>query len=462
MAQFSANLSTANQQLLTAKAAAAVSVNLLAPSGAIKAAVGDILAAAAPVAKFVNTANAKLASLVSAINDPISISFSAGQPYGGTFITSSVVDQLTPVDFNVSLNVSTQAVALLSAQQLLALSLRIADIQSLQLSLNASISVGGGISISTDLNLAAALAVVFSGVQINLRLGFSVDIGVSTNISPLAAGVQISALTGISIAPLTVNPDINALANFVSYVSPSFPNIPGIAGVAASIWVDNLGAATNVSGATVVGIPKGITTGSYTDITGATSNYAVQPSVNIVNFSQEQNKFNLVVALAIDHGLTTTLTQLMGASPVTPNTTLVVKTRLDSVAQRGDAAMLYTMLSLLTATDIPYPQEHIITLLTNLNPSDQPNVSTTPPPVTASGMPIETVSNPLTTSQLITYINSILVLTGITAAQLFSRNTCTGVLCSLPLLNVGLIKRTNKIIAETLLSTTTVEMANMF
>ena len=116
------NLSGVESQALSALAAGKKVVNLLSPGGATGAAVSDILKAAGSVVQLVNTAEAALATFKTHTNDPITSAFSSGQPYGGTFITSPIVSQITPASLDQSSSSTTQNLSQISQQQQTALS----------------------------------------------------------------------------------------------------------------------------------------------------------------------------------------------------------------------------------------------------------------------------------------------------------------------------------------------------
>jgi hypothetical protein len=440
----SSNITVVQQQALTSLVAGSRVVNLLSPVGAVGAAVGDILAAAGSVVNFVNTANAALTTLVTPINDPIGTSFSAGQPYGGTFITSPTVTQLTPVNFSQSLNTSTQSLSQLSPAQQIALSAQT------------------GVMLLTDADLAVAMATVFSLTQANFKLAFSINLAASTTVITPPVFTSITTAPTVAIAPLTATPNMTALSAFVAQVSSAFPNITGIEGVAASVWVDGLGVTVGSTGAAIVGVPADISSGSYNDITTAASGLipGLIP-VTVVDYSYQQNQFNLVTALAIDHGLSATLTALMATSMVTDATLQVIKNRLNSVAQLGDAAMLDTMFTILGANNIPNAPALLTNLLVNLNPSDQATTSVAPT-ITASGITLDTATPSLSTSSLLTYINSMLSLVGTTIQTLCTQNTCNSIFCSQSLLNIPMIKKINLALITSLLGQSTVQLAYMF
>jgi len=438
------SITTVEQQALSTLVAGARVVSLLSPGGATNAAVGDILAAAGSAIQFVNTANAALSILTTPIKDPIGTSFSTGQPYGGTFITSPTVTQLTPVNFSQSLNATTQALSLLSLAQQVALAAQT------------------GITLLTDADLAIAMAVVFSQTQANFKLAFSIDLTNSASFTPIPYATIPIVDTTITILPLTASPDMTALSDFITQVAISFPNVVGIAGVAASIWVGGLGVAVDASGVDILGIPSTISTGSYGDIiTAAGGLVSGLAPVTIVDYSFQQNQFNLVTALAIDHGLSGTLTSLMGSSMVTDVTRQVIKNRLASVSQRGDALTLSVMFTILGVNNIPDAPGILTNLLTNLQPSDQTTTGKSPT-VVSSGIVLATATPTYTTSQLITYINSMLTQIGTTINTLCSQNTCNSIFCSLPLLNVAMMRKINQTILTELLSSSVVEMAYMF
>lgn len=443
MSSPSTNLTAIESQALTALAAGGRVANLLSPSGATNAAVKDILAAAGDVVSLVNTANAVLSTFTSPINDPIGSTFSQGQPYGGTFITSPTITQLTPVDFSSLASASTQVLSLLSLAQ------------------QAALSAQTGITLTTDADLAAAMALQFSQIQSNYKLSFSINLADDSAITPAVSSDTTTPTTTVAIQPLTLQPNVTALSNFVSQISGSFPNTPGVAGVAASIWVDGLGVSVSPTGSPISGVPSGIDSGVYSDITNASSGITSTPSISVVDYSYQQNQFNFVVALAIDNGLTETLSSLLTTSMKTPATTQVIKNRLQSVAQRGDAAMLNSMLTSLGTNNIPNPIALMTTLLLNLNPSDQ-TTNTTPLNITASGIQLTTTTTPMTTSELLSYIEAMLALVGTTINDICTQNTCNDVFCGQRLLNVSMIKGINKQIIEELLDTATVEMAYMF
>ena len=435
------NLTAVESKALSALAAGGRVANLLSPGGATSAAVGDILAAAGEVVSLINTVDSALATFTSPINDPIGSSFSSGQPYGGTFITSPTVTQLTPVNFNQTSSSSTQNLSQLSSAQQAALSART------------------GVTLTTDADLATAMATLFSQTQANAKLAFSIDLTDTSAIVPPTTTTNTPTST-VTIPPLTRQPDVNALSNFISQVVGSFPNTPGIAGVAASIWVDGLGVSVDSTGAPITGIPSGISSGIYADITGSASGMTGATPVTIVDYSQQQNQFNLVVALAIDNGLIGTFTSLLGTSMTNSATTQVIKNRLSSVAQRGDAAMLSAMFTALGVNNIPSAVTLITSLLTSLNPSDQSGGAL--PTITASGIPLTTTTTPITTTALIAFINAMLALVGTTIQAICSQNTCNSVFCSQTLLNAPMIRAINRKVITELLGSTVVEMAYMF
>ena len=511
----STNLSAIEGAALSAVASGARAVSMLAPVGAIGAAVGDILSAAGDVVDFVNTAEAALASFISPINDPIRVAFSVGQPHGGVFITAPTVTNVVPVNFSASLSISTSLVSRFSAAQLLALAARVAVGEFI-----GPISISAGISITTDAELSIAMALMFSQIQVNLKLGFSIDISDDSIILPLVASESLSftvttngittttatsetitptsvtiitsglsntngttvsvsnttistttsnyyqttnttvVFTTVVIPPISLSPNVAALSAFVAGIAGSFPNIPGIEGVAASIWTDNLNTSTGDSGSPITGVPSNIPSGVYNDITTITNNIISVSPITVVDYSYQQNQFNLIVALSIDNSLGTTLASLLGSSLVTSTTTKIIKNRLKSVAQRGDVVMLNTLITLLGQTGIPDPTSLLITLLTNLNPSDQPIRTATK--TIASGITITTTTTPLTTAQMIASLNTILASLNMTIQELCCLNTCNSIFCSQSLLNVPFIKSMNRAVLEGLLGTEPVDMAYMF
>ena len=444
MASVTTNLTLSESQALSALVTGGRVANLLTPGGAVNAAVNDILSAAGGVISLVNTANSALSSFARvAINDPITTSYSTGQPYGGTFITSPTTALMTQVDFNQSLISSTQALSQLSLAQQIALSAQT------------------GTVLNNDADLSAALAVQFSSYQSNLKLSFSINLSNDINFVPITVPSTTTTSSYVYITPLTYSPNISALSDFVTQVSISFPNVPGIAGVAASIWVDGLGVSVSSSGTPLTGIPSNIDNGIYGDITNSANKIVSLPTVNVVDYSYQQNQFNLLTALAIDNGLSSTLTSLLGSSLVNNATTQVIKNRLESVARRGDANMLLTMTTILGVNNTPNLLDLLTYLLFSLNPSDQTN-SNIIPSIIASGIPITTTSSVLTTAQLIYCINSLFTLLGITINDICNQNTCDSIFCSQHILNVSIMKKINKTILTELLDSDTVNMAYMF
>ena len=168
MASVTTNLTLSESQALSALVTGGRVANLITPGGAVNAAVNDILSAAGGVISLVNTANSALSSFARvAINDPITTSYSTGQPYGGTFITSPTTALMTQVDFNQSLISSTQALSQLSLAQQIALSAQT------------------GTVLNNDADLSAALAVQFSSYQSNLKLSFSINLSNDINFVPI-------------------------------------------------------------------------------------------------------------------------------------------------------------------------------------------------------------------------------------------------------------------------------------
>lgn len=437
------NLSVVQQQALSAVASGQRVVNMLTPGGAARSSVGDILAAATNVVQFVNTANAALSNFRTFTNDPITTSFSTGQPYPGAFITSPTVTQLTPVNFSQLLSATTQTLSQLSAAQ------------------QAAITGRTGVILTTDADLATAMASMFNQLQSNSTLAFSVDLANTTSFVPITPQI-VTTPTTISIPPLTMSPDMVALSNFVSSISASFPNTPGIEGVAASVWVGNLGVSVSDTGVPYAGVPSSISSGLYNDITTLAGTFAPSTTpITIVDYSFQQNQFNVLVAAAIDNGLSSTLSTLMATPLATTVTTQVIKNRLSSVALRGDASMLSVLFTTLGVNDIPNAHSLLAMLLGNLQPSDQVSGKSTPK-VTASGIPLTTTTTSMTTAQMIVTIQAMLTQTGVTIQQICSQNTCNSVFCSQNLLNIPLIKSINTKVIEALLDTTTVQMALMF
>jgi hypothetical protein len=475
MAIAALNLAATEQQALTALVAGRNVANMLSPGGAVGAAVGDILAAAGQIVPFINTVDAALATFTSPRNDPIAASFSSGQPYGGTFITSPTVTQLTPVDFSQLQSTSTQLLSQLSPAQ------------------QAALSAQTGVVLTSDADLAIAMAAQFDWAQTNLKLAFSIDLTDTEAITPAApvtattttsmtangstvttatstisggiaavGGLTTTRATTVTVPPLTANPNVAAMSAFAVDMVGSFPNTPGLAGVVASVWVDGLGVSVSSTGIALSGVPSDIAGGIYTDITNAAAGMvpAAVP-VTIVDYSTQQNRFNVLVALAIDHGLSSTLATLMTADLVTPASRQVIKNRLVSVAQRGDAAMLSTLCTALGANNIPGAAMLLTTLLTNLQPSDQA-AAISSLTITASGIALSTTGASLTTAQLVTYIEGLLALAGLTIEAICCQSTCNSTFCSQSLLNVSLIKRMNPAVIEALLDPMTVQMAMMF
>ncbi len=486
---------------LAAIEAAARNSNLLSPAGAIGAAVGDVLAAAANIPALINTANAALSTFALPTNDPLTTAFSTGQPYGGAFITSPTITQMTPVDFSSILTASTSALAQLLPAQI------------------AALAVQTGITIATDADLALAMAAVFVNVQRNLQLAFETDISLVGNINgtsntqaeliadvipgvttqqlsftnsagnPVVATVPISGgsvgsltLTGVgavpssyttvAIPPLTLAPNLTALALFITSLLPSFPNIPGLPGVAASVWVDNLGVSVDSTGAAINGVPPMIPVGVLTDIaTNATAVAAVTPPAP-TNYAQTQNYFNTVVALAIDNGVVSMLPTLLASASTTATTRQVVQNRLPSVAQRGDSAMLSTLIGILGATAVASPLALMTTLITHANtPTTSSAALTTANGIVvpgggvltlASGMPIGTNMTQVADNVLANTITTLLATLGLTNQVIFIQNTCDSVMCGLNLINVALVTKAHPASAVALLDSTTVAMAGMF
>ncbi|CAK9254159.1 unnamed protein product [Sphagnum jensenii] len=465
----STNLTGVQSQALTALAAGGQVVNLLSPSGATKAAVGDILAAAGDIVSLINTADATLASFTGLLRDPIAASFSTGQPYAGAFITAPTVSQIVPVDFSSALSVSTTALSLLSDTQ------------------QAVLSAQTGVTLVSDADLATAMATVFSNVQSDFKLAFSIDLA---TVTPTAIAPTIAASTTltISIPPLTVSPNITALSNFITASTASFPNVIGLAGVAASIWVDGLGVSVSSTGTPVSGVPAEIDSGVYGDImTAANTIQTPTTPITVVDYSYQQNQYNLVMAMAIDNGVTAGVTNLLTSPLMTAATTQLIKNRLSSVVQRGDLVMLNTLISALGANNVPNGAGLITSVLTNIQPTDQtptvtPSVittggatngtatsvstsqtsSVTPPIVTASGITIGTTTNFMTIAEAITQIEAALTALGLTIATICSQNTCGVTFSSQALLNTTLMQQFNQPILKALLDPTTVEMAMMF
>lgn len=439
------NLTPIESQAMSALVVGGQTANLLTPVAATSAAVSDILAAAGEVVRIGDTTNAALANFNARVNDPITTSFSTGQPYGGAFITASTVSQITPVNFDRSLSSSTQTLSRVPPAQARALSART------------------DVVITSDADLATAMAVVFANTAAEFKQAFSIDLTDDAAITPVRPGASSPGVGPVVVAipPVTLHPDLAELSAFVSQVATSFGNVEGLAGVVASVWVGGLGMSVNVFGASVTGIPKTINRGIYGDIVRSANDITQTAPIDIVDYGFQQNRFNLTVALAIDHGLTGTLTSLMTSSLVSPVTHQVITNRLASVASRGDAAMLATMFTLLGVTAIPDPESLLTILLGSLRPSDRETAA--PPPVTvASGITIATTANPLTTAQLLSHITTMLTTASIPAPEIFHRNTCDSILCSQPLVNVRLVGKTPPDILATLLDPTTVRMARMF
>ena len=490
------NLSQIESQAMTALAVGGQIANLLAPSAATSAAVSDILSAAGDVVQIVNTANAVLSTFTSAINDPITSAFSTGQPYGGTFITTPTITQILPVNFDQALRTSTQALSQISPPQITALSAQT------------------GTMITNDADLATAMGISFSNTTNTFKIPFSSNLSDSSTITPYTTASTIIPQT-IVIPPITAQPNISMLSSFVSSVAPSFPNTPGIAGVASSVWVDHLGSATSNTGTPVTGVPSSISTGVYSDITSMASQHVALTPTSVVDYSDQQNTFNTTVALAIDNGLVSVLSDLLSSSMVTDETRQVMINRLDSVSRRGDVTMLNYMVTYLNSyTTIPNDESLVATTMSNLRPSDETKMtspqntsfynsalgttnsgyytgvagglstfptpvspmaqsgvtSTSPiasvpdplPIVTASGIPITTTTTPLTASQLTNQISTLLTTLGRTPQQIFSQNTGGSVFNGQPLLNASLIRQSNQTVTQSLLDPTTTQMAMMF
>lgn len=436
------NLKSAEQLALSALAQGGRVANLLAPGGAVGAAVGDILSAAGDVVKLVNTVDTTLASFTSSLNDPIKNLFSKVQPYAGTFITSPTVAQLTRIDFSQLLSSTTNAISNIASGQLSALAGRT------------------GISINTDADLSTAMGTLFTQTTDNLKAAFSVNLSDITSIIPTSVTSTLSQI--VSIPPLTEVPDINQLSSFVSQVSKSFPNISGIEGVAASIWSNGLGNAVDTTGNSIPGIPSNIDRGVLSDITGSISNITGTTLPSTTDYAFQQNKFNLTTALSVDNGLSGSLSTLLSSGNGTDETTQVIKNRLDSVAQRGDASMLGTMFTSLGQNDIPDATSHITTLLQNVAPVDYMN-TTTPPTIVASGIPITTTVTPQKSTDILNSVNTLCELGGTTINNICTQNTGNNITFGgQSLLNAPLMKSMNRGILSSLTDPTVVNMAHMF
>ena len=432
------NLTTALSALSSEKRI----INLLSPGGAASAAVSDIIAAAGGVISLSNTTNSALASFSSRVNDPIAASFSTGQPYGGTFITAPTTSQMNQINFNQSASSSTRSLSQLSTAQQLALAEQT------------------GIALVTDADLAIALATNFARVQNNFKLAFSVNISDNSTIVPIVT-TDSTTPEVITIPSLTTSPNINEISSFVSDAVTSFPNVTGIAGVAASVWVGNLGVVVSGTGTPISGIPSNIDGGVYGDITAAASGMITLPTVTVVDYSTQQNKFNLVVALTIDNGLVTTFNTLMTSDLVNSATIQVIKNRLNSVAQRGDVAMISAMITNLGINNTPSIIPLLTILLSNLNPSDQTNSSVLST-IVASGIPITTTTTQLSTTELLAGIRALLTLFGVTIIQICSQSTGGVVFDGMTVLNTKIMNKINRPILKTLLDATTVDLSLMW
>jgi hypothetical protein len=414
---------------------------LLSPNGVVGSAVTDILAAADTAVAIADTANAVLSDFKAIMNDPIQISFSEGQPYSGTFITAPTV-ALMPLSLSLSsLASSTIGVALLSAAQIAVLAART------------------GIDILNDVDLATAMASLFTEYTSNVSVSFSIDL---TDSSGFAAVTYADTTDEEYAVPvISINPTEN-LTYFVASISSSFPNTPGIAGVAASVWVDGLGISVSISGETVPGVPYGIDSGVYADITSqALSLVPTATPVALVDYSYQQNYLNVVVALSIDNGLVDTFNQLMGSSMVTAVTTQVIINRLGSVAARGDTSMLLAMITVIGPSNVPNSLALQSSLITALQPTD---VTTTykNPTFTAAGVTLTTNANAKDLAGTVTDVQAIGTALGTTIQNVFSQNTCSSEFCSQQLWNVPMMKAANQTILAALADPTTIKMANMF
>lgn len=425
---------------------------LLSASGVVSATVGDILAAASDVQTIENTANSVLSAFVSAINDPIQTSFSQGQQYSGTFITAPTV-QLTPLSLTTTaLSTSTEALSQLSCAQIEALAART------------------GIDIISDTDLAEATAFLFNELSTIASLAFSIALDDScicgcTAVTSTTTTTEDTTETTYTIPSITTTADQTtqtALASFISSTIGSFPNTPSFTAVATSVWVEGLSVSTDTSGSVISGVPQTLSNATYTDISTQTT--ALVPSstpVTLIDYSTQQNLLNTTLALAIDNGLTETVTDLMGSSLVTPVSTQVIKNRLGSVAARGDTTMFNTLVNILGASNVANQQSLLSTLIGSLTPTDLTTDSNSTV-FYAGGSVITTNTNQKTLAELIADVNTVLTTLDLTIEEVFSQNTCSSVFCSQSLLNIPLMLTANQTVLSSLFSSTTVQMANMF
>lgn len=450
--------------------------NLLSPSGAVGATVDDILTAASDVALVANTANAILSDFLSPTNDPIQTSFSNGQPYAGTFITAPTV-LLTPLSLASQLvSSSTSALSLLACGQIEALAERV------------------GFAILNDLGLAQAMSFLFNEVSTIANLAFSIALDVEcicgcTEVTPFYYPANDTSVT-YAIPSITPNPNTENLSAFVSTISSSFPNTPAIGAIAESVWVDGYGVSVGTGGTPISGVPQNIDNGVYNDINNSVA--GLIPGSNpvvLVDYSYQQNLLNTVLALAIDNGLIATITELLASDMATAVSIQVILNRLGSVAARGDTALFLALITALGATNIPNKTVLVSNLIASLQPTDLPSntssngLGTTTGSISSNGTStagttgssgigsvifmigsttINTSTNAKTLAELVSDINAILILLGLTIQEVFSQSTCDSVFCSQSLLNVKRMSAANQTVLEALMPPTTVQMAQMF
>lgn len=435
--------SISNQISLSIASAQSRVSSLLSPSGIIGNAVSDILTVASDIASIENTANAALSSFISPTSDPIQSSFSRGQPYSGTFITSPTVNLIPISLIDQALSSSTIGVALLSAVQIAALVART------------------GIDIVNDVDLANAMASIFTEFSNNRQLAFSVDL---TNTQGFDTYNYTTPVDNSYYIPLlTESPNTEDLIYFITSIAGMFSNTPGIEGVVASVWVDGLGISVTSNGTSAVDVPQNINNGLYTDITGsATGLIPTSTPIALVDYSYQQNLLNTTLALAIDNGLVSTVNDIMTSPLVTPVSYQIIKNRLQSVVLRGDTSMTIALINQLGPTNVPDPKQLISTLMQYLFPNDVLNSKSSTTVFYANNTKITTNVSSKSLAELIADITSILTTLGITIEQVFSQNTCNSIFCSQSLLNVPMMKSANQQVIEALFTKSTVQMANMF
>ena len=293
--------------------------------------------------------------------DPIASSFSNGAPNASTFITRPYVSQVQPANLSDQSNLSSDLLMLLECPALAALAVR-----------------AGLEAILTDADMLLAQAVMFEQLVANMLLGLAASLA-----SPCGdpAAMEAIAFGNLPQIPQTIALADQAvgLANFISNAGSLFSpeNQAAFESVAAGVFVANMDSITDMNGVPIVGVNPDVPFSMYGDLTGLGVGFIPGMSItSAMDYLTQQNLFNCVLAMQIDNGMNSVVSQMCANTQWCNSTTVpMLKDRLVTASQSGNSTVAQTIINTIGPYNVANPEEVVSNLITNGTSSDVSNIN---------------------------------------------------------------------------------------